>query len=140
MLVADAVAEWRNFPIARDAVAEMDRWIEGIGQRWDIHERVLFRARVCVSELATNVVEHGHGQSPTDSIRLELRHKPPALEIEISDPSAAFDPVTAPPVEDDEDRIGGRGLRLVRAYAHSLSYRRVRDRNVVILQLVPKSD
>jgi anti-sigma regulatory factor (Ser/Thr protein kinase) len=138
-MLAVAVVEARNFPIAPDAVAEMDRWIEEIGAQWGIEERTLFRARVCVSELAANVIEHGRVKSTTEVIRLELRHKPPLLEIEFSDSGMAFDSVAAPPIEEDGERFGGRGLRLVRAYTHALAYRRIHDRNVLTLQLVPKS-
>jgi anti-sigma regulatory factor (Ser/Thr protein kinase) len=138
-MLAVAVVEARNFPIAPDAVADMDRWIEELGAQWGIEERMLFRARVCVSELATNVIEHGRVQANTGVIGVELRHKPPLLEIEMSDPGIPFDPVAAPPIVEDGERFGGRGLRLVRAYTHALAYRRIADRNILNLQIAPKS-
>jgi anti-sigma regulatory factor (Ser/Thr protein kinase) len=129
--------ETRGFRPTPDGIAAMDSWIEGVGERWGVDDRTLFRARVCVSELANNIVEHGRIRADADEIRLELRRMKPGLEIEISDPGVAFDPVAAPPAEFDSDGIGGRGLRLVRAYARALSYRRNQDRNIVTLQLVP---
>jgi anti-sigma regulatory factor (Ser/Thr protein kinase) len=113
----------------------MDNWIKGIGERWGLDDHTLFRARVCVSELASNIVEHGRVRPDAGGIMLELRLKKPGLEIEISDPGVAFDPVAAPPTE--IDGVGGRGLRLVRAYVVALSYRRYQDRNVLTLQLAP---
>jgi anti-sigma regulatory factor (Ser/Thr protein kinase) len=125
--------EARGFRATSDGVVAMDDWIEGVGERWGIDDRTLFRARVCVSELAGNIVEHGGVRRGAGDIVLELRRVKPMLEIEISDPGVAFDPVAAPPTELAGE--GGRGLRLVRAYALSLSYRRNQDRNIVTLQL-----
>ncbi len=133
MLAATAAAEARAFGTTPDAVSGMDRWLERTGKRWSIDERMAFRARVCISELAANVLEHGHIAAGVGRIRIELRHKPPILEIEMSDPGEPFDPTMAPP-DADRDRIGGRGLRLVHSYAHKLSYRRARDRNIVTLE------
>ena len=56
MLAAAAAAEARSFPARPDAVPEMDRWIELVGERWGVDRRTLFRARVCVSELANNIL------------------------------------------------------------------------------------
>ncbi|HLQ91028.1 MAG TPA: ATP-binding protein [Xanthobacteraceae bacterium] len=129
-----------RFPISLQALGDIDLWLEAVGKNWDVDDRALFRARVCVSELAANVIEHGRVQSNDGTIDLELRNKLPALEIEISAPGVAFDPTTAPPIPLDEDRIGGRGLHLVRTYANSLLYRRIGQRNVITFALTPKSN
>ena len=129
--------EARGFRATPDGVVAMDSWIEGVGERWGVDDRTLFRARVCVSELASNIVEHGGVGPDAGDIVVELRHMKPGLEIEMSDPGAAFDPVAAPPIEPDNNGIGGRGLRVVRAYALALSYRRQQDRNIITLQLAP---
>ena len=130
--------EAHGFPATPDGVVAIDSWIESVGERWGVDDRTLFRARVCVSELAANIVEHGGVRPEGGDIALELRNMNPGLEIEISDPGVAFDPVGARhPTEPDDKEPGGRGLRLVRAYARSFSYRRDQDHNIVTLQLVP---
>lgn len=115
----------------------MDGWIESVGERWGIDHRTLFRARVCVSELAANIVEHGGIAPSGGEIIIKLRHLKPELEIEISDPGRAFDPSDPARIGPGPEEIGGRGLRLVRAYARALSYRRQEGRNIVTLQLAP---
>jgi anti-sigma regulatory factor (Ser/Thr protein kinase) len=139
MLGVAAIDEARDFPVAQQAVAEMDRWIEEVGQRWGIDERILFRARVCVSELAANVIEHGCAQATDEPIRIGLRCRPPAFEIEFSDPGREFDPFLAQSIQPDDERVGGRGIKLIRSFASASSYRRVSGRNVITLQLVPGS-
>ena len=135
MQAAAAAAEARRFPATPDAVREMDRWIEHVGERWGVDQRTLFRARVCVSELANNILEHGRVTQDRDSMMLALRHTPPGVEIQLSDTGAAFDPVAAPIIEQGHDHVGRRGLRIVRSYARALSYRRDLDRNVVIIHV-----
>ena len=139
MQAAAAAAEARRFPATPDAVREMDRWIEHVGERWGVDQRTLFRARVCVSELANNILEHGRVTQDRDSMMLALRHTPPGVEIQLSDTGAAFDPVAAPILEPGHDDVGRRGLRIVRSYARALSYRRDLDRNVVIIHVAQGS-
>jgi serine/threonine-protein kinase RsbW len=129
--------EAHGFPATPDGVVAMDSWIESVGERWGVDDRTMFRARLCVSELACNVVEHGGARPDGGDIALELRHLKPGLEIEISDSGGSFDPVAGHPTELDSKGAGGLGLRLVRAYARSLSYRRDQDRNIVTLQIIP---
>jgi anti-sigma regulatory factor (Ser/Thr protein kinase) len=117
----------------------MDPWIEHVGERLGVDHRTLFRARVCVSELANNILEHGRVTQDRDSIMLALRHTPPGVEIQLSDTGAAFDPVAAPVIEPGHDHVGRRGLRIVRSYARALSYRRDLDHNVVIIHVGPKT-
>jgi len=138
MLAAVTLVQARSFPVTLDAFGEMDDWIEETCRNWAIDDRTLFRARVCVSELAANVVEHGHVEHHDDTMDLELRNKPSTFENEISAPGVELDPTRAPPVDLSNDRIGGRGLKLVRAYAQPLCYRRVGHRNVITLTLASK--
>jgi anti-sigma regulatory factor (Ser/Thr protein kinase) len=125
------------FAATAEAVVAMDGWIESVGKRWGIDERTLFRARVCVSELAANVVEHGGVAPGAGKIIIALRPTKPTLEIEMSDPGKPFDPFDPARVESEPREIGGRGLRLVRAYAQRLAYRRDDDRNIITLQIAP---
>jgi anti-sigma regulatory factor (Ser/Thr protein kinase) len=138
MLAEVAGTDTRRFRAAPEAIGDLDAWIESVGVRWGLDQRTLFRARLCISELATNIMEHGLIPSDLDNVILTLRHCPPGLEIELSDPGPAFNPVTAPPVEPDSDSPGGRGLHLVRSYAEAMTYKRAQDRNVVTFRLMPR--
>jgi phosphoserine phosphatase RsbU/P len=139
-LTKPAISRGCSFPIAFQAICDMDLWVEQVGKKWAVDDRALFRARVCISELATNVIEHGQVDPADGTIDLELRNKMPTLEIEISAPGIEFDPTIVPAKPIDKDRIGGLGLHLVRAYANSLRYRRVGQRNVITFALAPKAN
>jgi anti-sigma regulatory factor (Ser/Thr protein kinase) len=134
MRAASAAAETRSFAATPAAVTEMDDWIGTVGERWNLDARCLYRARVCVAELAANVLEHGGVAPEAGRIGIELRRISAGVEIEVTAPGVPFDSATAP-LSDDADRIGGRGLRLVRAYSSAIAYHRLTDRNIVTLRV-----
>ena len=106
-----------------------------------IPERTVFRARVCIAEIAANVIEHGAAQPAEDEIVITLRNQAPAVEVEFADTGKAFNPVRPPdapaaePVELPSD--GGRGLQLLHAYASAMNYRREQERNVLLFRVAP---
>jgi anti-sigma regulatory factor (Ser/Thr protein kinase) len=122
----------RMFGIDREDVAAIDAWVESIAARWGESERTVFRARLCIAELAANVIEHGIPQSGDDNIAVGLRRTRDGIEIEFADSRAPFDPTgkTGPGqpagLDASLDAIlpGGRGLMLINAYATHFTYRR----------------
>jgi len=142
MLAETVEAESRAYIATPDRLSDIDSWIEQTGSAWRLAEGVVFRARVCVAELLGNLLEHGRCRPDGDDVRITLRPCPPALEVEISDTGRAFDPTAraiaaaaAPPA----NAPGGRGLRLLGAYATVMAYRRAGERNVLLLRVAPPS-
>jgi anti-sigma regulatory factor (Ser/Thr protein kinase) len=62
-MLAEAAAKTRSFAAAPDRIVELDNWIERTGAAWRVPEDVLFRGRVCVAEIAANLLEHGARRS-----------------------------------------------------------------------------
>jgi serine/threonine-protein kinase RsbW len=126
-----ASAQTRTFGVDRQDVGAIDDWIGQIGQQWGVGERIIFRARLCVAELAGNVIEHGiparARRSDDDHMIVSLRRCGDGMEIEFLDSRAPFDPiqqaVVAPVGTIESAPAGGRGLALIRAYAGDLAYR-----------------
>jgi anti-sigma regulatory factor (Ser/Thr protein kinase) len=136
MSVVAAQAKTQTFRATAAEIRELDRWLEQVGTDWAVPEPALFRARVCISELAANVWEHGDiARTGCDQIVITLWNRASAVEIEFVDGGVAFNPIDAPspsPVDTDDDGAsGGRGLRVLRSYASQMDYRRDRGRNVV---------
>lgn len=141
MMQAQAgAAETQAFHASAADIGEMDRWVEELGARWGIPERTVFRARVCIAEIAANVLEHGATRPDGDQIIITLRDQAPAVEIEIADTGKAFNPVTSAAEADAEaDRSateGGRGLQLLHSYASAIDYKRERDRNILLFRVL----
>jgi anti-sigma regulatory factor (Ser/Thr protein kinase) len=58
----------RAFQATAEEIAAADAWIEQIGRSWGIPERTAIGARICVAEIAGNVLEHG--ASPGEAVKL----------------------------------------------------------------------
>jgi anti-sigma regulatory factor (Ser/Thr protein kinase) len=133
-------AETQAFHANAADIGEMDRWVEELGVRWGIPERTVFRARVCIAEIAANVLEHGAARPGGDQIIVTLRDQAPAVEIEIADTGKAFNPVTPQAGADaaaaQSATEGGRGLQLLRSYASAIDYKRERDRNILLFRVL----
>jgi anti-sigma regulatory factor (Ser/Thr protein kinase) len=143
MLAEAMAAATRSFTATQVQMSEIDDWIERLGSKWHVAEDVVFRARVCVAEIAANVMEHGRAQADWDDIDITLRAAGPALDIDISDTGRAFDPTGQLDTDAATARkaatLGGHGLRLLRSYATNMTYRREGGRNLLSLRVAPAS-
>jgi anti-sigma regulatory factor (Ser/Thr protein kinase) len=120
-IVSDDFQEM-TFGVTVAAITAMDRWIEDIAAQWGLGERVAFGARLCVAELAANVLEHGVARSHDDQIVIKLERCRDGIEVEFVDPCGLFDPTLAHSPAEGAANGGGRGLLLFQSYARDLSY------------------
>jgi anti-sigma regulatory factor (Ser/Thr protein kinase) len=125
MMLASVVtddAQERTFGVTVEAVTAIDCWIESVAARWGLSERVAFGVRLCVAELAANVLEHGVARSLEDQIILKLDRLRDGIEVEFADSRESFNPTVASAPTGDAVNGGGRGLHLLHSYASDLSY------------------
>ena len=134
-----AAVATRTFGVSSLEVGAIDNWVEQVATQWGENERTVFRTRLCVAELAANVIEHGCARPGDDHIVVTLRHLGDGIGVEFLDSCAPFDPTReiaatkAASIEAMDP--GGRGLLLVRAYAQDLAYRNDGTRNRVTLKI-----
>jgi anti-sigma regulatory factor (Ser/Thr protein kinase) len=136
-----AAVKSKIFGVNSREVGAIDDWIDAIVRRWGLDERTALRARLCVGELAANLLEHA-GARPEDHIKLTLRRLSDCIEIEFLDTCNLFDPTTvANPmnaVSVKDVSVGGRGLMLVRAFSRDLSYRIEGGQNNLTFNIPPE--
>ena len=119
--VVNASAQTRTFGVSVSEVSAIDDWVEDVAAQLGASKQVAFGARLCVAELAANVLEHGLACSAEDHIVITIDRLDDRIGVEFLDSRAAFDPtveVSGP----DPENAGGRGLLLLHAYADDLSY------------------
>jgi anti-sigma regulatory factor (Ser/Thr protein kinase) len=112
----------RAFNVTLEGVTAIDTWVEQIGSNWGLSERTVFGARLCLAELAANVLEHGTTRSKDDQITITIDRMTDGIEVEFLDSCERFDPTAPQSLPEESDSGGGRGLLLLRAYARDLSY------------------
>jgi anti-sigma regulatory factor (Ser/Thr protein kinase) len=135
----DAAVTSRIFGVSAQDVAAIDRWVEDVAIEWGLSERTVFRTRLCVAELAANVVEHGVVCSGDNHIALTLSRLGKGVEVDFRDSCGPFDPTRAAPQEEavaiESASVRGRGLRLLRAYAKDIAYTHEAGSNRVTLRI-----
>jgi anti-sigma regulatory factor (Ser/Thr protein kinase) len=122
-----AAVETGTFGVSSGEVAAIDTWVADVGHRWGASERTVFRTRLCIAELAANVLEHGVASSAEAYIAVTLIHIDDGIVVEFRDSGRPFDPTietAAAPIAAsiESASTGGRGLMLVRAYAGDIAY------------------
>lgn len=120
-IVSDDVQE-KTFGVTVESVAAIDCWIEDVAAQWNLSERAAFVTRLCVAELAANVLEHGVPRSHADQIVIKLGRLRDSIAVEFADTREHFDPTAARPSGDDPANGGGRGIHLLQSYASDLTY------------------
>jgi len=97
-----------SLPARPDSVRRARRFVAAAADRAGFDETVIDLASVAASELVTNAVVHGQGPI---SVRTVL--DPDALRVEVQDTA----PELPQRVDADSQRLGGRGLTIVDAFA-----------------------
>jgi anti-sigma regulatory factor (Ser/Thr protein kinase) len=125
--MASADGQTRTFQATPEEISAADAWIEEVGRRWGIAERTAFGARICVAEIAANVLEHGAARTESARLGVTLQRRASGLDVEIIDSGLPFDPTALPEqppsASIEAAHIGGLGLRLLRSYASEMTYR-----------------
>jgi anti-sigma regulatory factor (Ser/Thr protein kinase) len=118
----------------------MSEWFRRVAERAGVDPEVAGKAEVCLNEAATNVILYAFDDHVRHPITIDLHAAPNVVQIAIVDNGRPFNPLDkapAPPPTSLEDApIGGLGIQLIRAYARDIQYRRVGDRNELVLTVI----
>ncbi len=103
--------------------------------------RALFAIELVLEEALTNVVKYAFRDGGAHEIDLTVRVEDGAFVLQFEDDGVAFDPLQAPepkaPSVIDEAVPGGQGIKLLRRSCSSAEYRRLGDRNVLVVRVAP---
>ena len=120
------------------AVDKAVTWAAESAAAAGLGEAASFGLRVCLEEVLANLVRHGRASDGAKNIEVELRVENREAVLEVSDSCSTYDPIreSPPPLASADDmRVGGQGLRLMRAFARELAYATVGGRNTLTLRI-----
>jgi anti-sigma regulatory factor (Ser/Thr protein kinase) len=113
-------------------------WVNEWSTACGFDDETNFAMRLCVEELATNIIMHGLGNDlagHTIEVTLDAEHGRP--RIVMLDDGIAFDTAAAIDLGREgtieSATFGGRGIRLVRALSERIEWQRVDGRNQTTL-------
>lgn len=93
---------------------------------------------VALDEVLTNIIRYGYTDDRAHEISIQLRVEDGMLVAEIQDDGRPFDPLILP--EPDvkaplrKRRVGGVGIHFVRKLMNDVKYKRIADRNHLVLK------
>lgn len=101
--------------------AVIDRLIEHVlelARRHGFEDGSLFAIRLALEEAITNAFEHGHEHIQDETILVEYRVDPHAVDIAVQDRGPGFNPdkLPDPTAIENISKPSGRGVMLMRAY------------------------
>jgi anti-sigma regulatory factor (Ser/Thr protein kinase) len=108
-------------------MAQLPPWIAGLASRYGIPSEVQFGIELCLEEVVSNVIRHGYGGAEDRSvvIRFVMPHDK-YFEFVVEDEAPRFNPLDAPDLKalnaEDDARVGGQGIRLLREFADAVEY------------------
>jgi len=110
---------------------------ESFATQHDIGGKLRYHLLVSIEEILTNIIKYGFDEQGVHPIHITFRNDSGAIEMEFEDRGREFNPleVGEPDLDTIEDRqLGGLGIHLVKNMVDVAQYRRVGDRNILLLR------
>jgi len=122
----------------RAAIVEFAEWAQAWATAHALNQELGFALRLCVEEAVTNIVFYAYdGVEAANTVGVSAALGGGAVTLTISDLGRPFDVAAAadPGREGDIQTatVGGRGIRLIRAFSDKTAYARVGPRNQLTL-------
>jgi serine/threonine-protein kinase RsbW len=107
-----------------DELQKLESFLDEVCMFFDVHEDVYPDIMLAVTEATTNAIIHGNEFDPEKEVQIRVVHQDSELAFTVADQGKGFDPNNLPnPVEEDNLlKSGGRGVYLIRHYAHEVRF------------------
>jgi serine/threonine-protein kinase RsbW len=91
---------------------------------WDKESRDYFGIQMALDESLTNAIRHGNRFDESKQVLVECKASSEQFWLRVTDEGPGFKPLDVPDCTADEnlDRPGGRGLKLISAYMTHVEY------------------
>ena len=112
-----------------------------VAEEAGLEKKRIYRLRLAVDEIATNIVTHGYQESSLEGdITIYADNDGQSLTITLEDAGIPYDPLNRPPPDDldaplDERQMGGLGVFLAKKNVDEFAYEFVNghNRNVFVV-------
>jgi serine/threonine-protein kinase RsbW len=111
-------------PSAISEVLRVQELVIADARREGFTDRAQFALRLALDEALCNAIRHGNKSDERKKVIIEYEFTPEALTISIEDEGAGFSPdkVPDPTLEENLEKLGGRGVLLMKAYMTHVEY------------------
>ena len=114
--------------------------VEQWGHSASLPPKALFRLKLVLEELATNIVMHGYKARADGVVNVKVVDDGTMVTLTLRDDAVEFDPFKSAPEADLDEpvrtrRVGGLGVHFVKQIARSYSYGRSGTENETVVTL-----
>ena len=126
-----------------DTLLDVDdavRWADEVASRQGASQATSYAIQVCLEEALANLILHARAANAYKDIVVDLKISSTDATITITDDCVPFDITrvsqsSRPSLQDMG--VGGHGVRLLRSFAHGLTYQRKGERNELTMVVRP---
>jgi anti-sigma regulatory factor (Ser/Thr protein kinase) len=115
------------------------RNLEQFGNSLGLSEKTIFRSKLALDELFTNIISYGYTNNDEHWIEITVSHENETLILRIEDEGIFFNPTenerTGLECSLEECEIGGLGIHITKHFMDDISYQRCGNKNVVTLKI-----
>ncbi|WP_235298437.1 ATP-binding protein [Portibacter marinus] len=106
-------------------IIEVEYFVKRFAKDLKINERIYPNILISVTEAVNNAIIHGNRKNKDKEVKIELHKENGTLTIQVSDQGDGFDPddVPDPTLEENLEKLGGRGVFLIQQLSDIVSYR-----------------
>jgi serine/threonine-protein kinase RsbW/sigma-B regulation protein RsbU (phosphoserine phosphatase) len=120
-----------------EELARVAARLDDLAARRGLPHDAVVDMNVALDEVLKNVLSHAYDDAGAHEIRIALAVYAGALEAEVEDDGRPFDPLTVAPPDRSAPlaarKVGGLGIHLMRNLMSDVAYRRVGERNRLVL-------
>ena len=108
---------------------------EQFSDKFNIERKVEKSLNLILEELISNIIFYGYRDSEEHEIQVKFAHTDKTVTINIEDDGIQFNPLTDTPeiTADEEQPIGGLGVKIIQKMATSIDYEREQEKNKVTI-------
>jgi serine/threonine-protein kinase RsbW len=118
-------------------IAEVEQFLDGIGQKLRLDDGTLYRLHIATTEAVNNAILHGNKSDPAKKVIVECRATKHCLSMRVRDEGAGFDSSHLPNPLDDKNLMKehGRGVFLMRSMMDEVRFRRLKRGSIVHMRI-----
>jgi anti-sigma regulatory factor (Ser/Thr protein kinase) len=114
------------------------RAVDTLNTKVNLSRRKCCEIQLVLEEIFSNIVNHGFADKREHDIDITITFQKDLLTIRFEDDGKAFDPTDAPCPDTrcaiERRLVGGLGVHFVKHFIDTCSYRREKDKNIMILK------
>jgi anti-sigma regulatory factor (Ser/Thr protein kinase) len=111
---------------------------EEIGRDINISDKTIFEMNLALDELFTNIISYGFSDQQDHTIKINITIEGDQLQMRIEDDGVPFNPLESKTPDFqcgiEKCKIGGLGIHLIRKMMDDVQYKRVSDKNILLLR------